>query len=112
MLSKQLNYQRYKITLRPWLWLLTLRKNSQVFQQQTLSAILTSIFNDAGFSGNYTLGSLPSDERNYCVQYNETDFDFVQRLLAEQGINVARRTIAKYRESLSIPPSNQRKSLL
>jgi len=33
-------------------------------------------------------------------------------LLAEQGINVARRTIAKYRESLAIPPSNQRKSLL
>jgi RNA polymerase sigma-54 factor len=33
-------------------------------------------------------------------------------LLAEQGINVARRTIAKYRESLGIPPSNQRKSLL
>jgi RNA polymerase sigma-54 factor len=33
-------------------------------------------------------------------------------LLAEQGINVARRTIAKYRESLNIPPSNQRKSLL
>lgn len=33
-------------------------------------------------------------------------------LLADQGINVARRTIAKYRESLTIPPSNQRKSLL
>jgi len=33
-------------------------------------------------------------------------------LLADQGIVVARRTIAKYRESLSIPPSNQRKSLL
>lgn len=33
-------------------------------------------------------------------------------LLADQGIMVARRTIAKYRESLSIPPSNQRKSLL
>jgi len=33
-------------------------------------------------------------------------------ILAEQGINVARRTIAKYRESLAIPPSNQRKSLL
>ena len=33
-------------------------------------------------------------------------------LLAEQGIKVARRTIAKYRDSLSIPPSNQRKSLL
>lgn len=81
------DYQRYKITLRPWFWLLTLRKNTQVFQQQTLSAILTSVFNDAGFSGNYTLGSLPSDERNYCVQYNESDFDFIQRLLAEQGIH-------------------------
>ncbi len=33
-------------------------------------------------------------------------------ILAEQGIKVARRTIAKYRESLSIPPSNQRKSLI
>jgi RNA polymerase sigma-54 factor len=36
----------------------------------------------------------------------------IAELLAEQGIKVARRTIAKYRESLSIPPSNQRKSLL
>ncbi len=33
-------------------------------------------------------------------------------ILADQGIKVARRTIAKYRESLAIPPSNQRKSLL
>ncbi len=33
-------------------------------------------------------------------------------ILAEQGIQVARRTVAKYRESLSIPPSNQRKQLI
>ena len=33
-------------------------------------------------------------------------------LLGEQGIQVARRTIAKYRESLNIPPSNERKSLI
>ena len=36
----------------------------------------------------------------------------IANMLAEQGINVARRTIAKYRESLTIPPSNHRKSLL
>lgn len=36
----------------------------------------------------------------------------ITQLLADQGIKVARRTIAKYRESLSIPPSNQRKSLI
>lgn len=81
------DYRKYSITLRPWLWLLTLRTNYRVFQQQNLASILASVFDDAGFSGNYTLGNLPSDERNYCVQYNETDFDFVQRLLAEQGIH-------------------------
>ncbi len=36
----------------------------------------------------------------------------IAQLLADQGIKVARRTIAKYRESLNIPPSNQRKSLV
>jgi RNA polymerase sigma-54 factor len=36
----------------------------------------------------------------------------IAEILAEQGINVARRTIAKYRESMNIPPSNQRKSLV
>lgn len=36
----------------------------------------------------------------------------IATLLAEQGIMVARRTIAKYRESLGIPPSNQRKRLI
>jgi len=36
----------------------------------------------------------------------------IARVLEEQGINVARRTIAKYRESLSIPPSNERKKLV
>lgn len=36
----------------------------------------------------------------------------IAELMADQGIQVARRTIAKYRESLNIPPSNQRKSLL
>jgi len=36
----------------------------------------------------------------------------IAEILASQGINVARRTVAKYRESMNIPPSNQRKSLV
>jgi RNA polymerase sigma-54 factor len=36
----------------------------------------------------------------------------IANILADQGIQVARRTIAKYRESLSIPPSNERKRLI
>ncbi|HEY3488399.1 MAG TPA: RNA polymerase factor sigma-54, partial [Gammaproteobacteria bacterium] len=35
----------------------------------------------------------------------------IAQLLDNQGINVARRTVAKYRESMAIPPSNERKSL-
>lgn len=36
----------------------------------------------------------------------------IAQILAEQGIHVARRTVAKYRESMNIPPSNQRKSFV
>jgi RNA polymerase sigma-54 factor len=36
----------------------------------------------------------------------------IATLLKDQGIKVARRTVAKYRESMSIPPSNERKALL
>lgn len=36
----------------------------------------------------------------------------IAQLMAEQGINVARRTIAKYRESMNVPPSNERKQLV
>ena len=36
----------------------------------------------------------------------------IAQLLKQQGINVARRTIAKYRESLAIPSSSERKRLL
>ena len=36
----------------------------------------------------------------------------IASILAEEGINVARRTVAKYRESMAIPPSNERKRLV
>ena len=36
----------------------------------------------------------------------------IATLLSDQGINVARRTVAKYREAMSIPPSNERKRLI
>jgi len=35
----------------------------------------------------------------------------ISSLLSEQGIKVARRTVAKYREAMAIPPSNERKRL-
>lgn len=78
--------ERYKVILRPWLWWLTLASNNRVFQNQTTSDIVIAIFKAHGFSdyelkltGSYT-------PREYCVQYAESDFAFVSRLMEEEGI--------------------------
>src|SRR3990167_1256714 len=78
--------ERYNLLLRPWLWWLTLASNNRVSQHLATSDIVTSIFDEHGFSdyelqltGSYT-------PREYCVQYGETDFAFVSRLLEEEGI--------------------------
>lgn len=78
--------ERYQLVLRPWLWWLTLASNNRVFQNLSTSDIVTTIFKAHGFtdftlklSGSYT-------PREYCVQYGETDFAFVSRLLEEEGI--------------------------
>ncbi|MCW8344577.1 type VI secretion system tip protein VgrG [Vibrio sp. ZSDZ65] len=79
-------YASYTITLRPWLWLLTFTQNSRVFQNQSTKDIVSSIFSDAGFSSLYSANSLPSTKREYCIQYNESDYNFICRLLAQDGI--------------------------
>lgn len=78
--------ERYQLVLRPWLWWLTLASNNRVFQNLSTSDIVTTIFKAHGFTdfalkltGSYT-------PREYCVQYGETDFAFVSRLLEEEGI--------------------------
>jgi type VI secretion system secreted protein VgrG len=77
----------YRATMVPWLWLLTRTADSRIFQQLTVPDIIEKIFRDLGFSdfamrlqGNY-------DKRDYCVQYRETDFNFVSRLMEEEGIH-------------------------
>ncbi|BAU74752.1 type VI secretion system Vgr family protein [Metapseudomonas furukawaii] len=77
---------RYQLVLRPWLWWLALARNNRVFQNQTTSDIVTGIFADHGFT-DYRLALSGSYEpREYCVQYGETDFAFVSRLMEEDGI--------------------------
>jgi len=78
--------ERYQLVLRPWLWWLTLASNNRVFQNLSTSDIVTTIFKAHAFtdfklslSGSYT-------PREYCIQYGETDFAFVSRLLEEEGI--------------------------
>ncbi|MGY4533144.1 type VI secretion system secreted protein VgrG [Pseudomonas sp. TE3786] len=77
---------RYQLLLRPWLWWLNLASNNRVFQNKTTSEIVTAIFDLHGFS-DYKLSLTGSyTPREYCVQYGESDFAFVSRLLEEEGI--------------------------
>lgn len=76
----------YRVELRPWLWLLTRRADCRIFQGKSAPEIVQQVFDDAGFADYETQlqGSYP--QRTFCVQYRETDFDFVSRLLEDEGI--------------------------
>ena len=79
--------QTYEVTLCPWFWLLSFTRNYRVFQSENTQAIVSSIFEDAGFSGEFKFLAVPGLVRPYCLQYGESDYEFVRRLLAEVGVN-------------------------
>jgi type VI secretion system secreted protein VgrG len=76
---------RYRLTLRPWLWLATRASNIRIFQEKTALEIVQEVLEPYG-------GTVSTDvqaslaTRTYCVQYRESDFNFVARLLEEEGI--------------------------
>jgi type VI secretion system secreted protein VgrG len=82
------NLYRYQATLVPWLWLLNYSGGSRIFnKRQTVPEIVTQIFTERGFGQDFSLRLGGTYEpREYCVQYRETDFTFVSRLLEEEGI--------------------------
>ncbi|WP_050654080.1 type VI secretion system Vgr family protein [Vibrio coralliirubri] len=82
-----LQYSSYRVTLRPWFWLLKHTHSFRVYQNQSTKDIVSDVLTQAGFSGSYKTGTMPSSKREYCVQYDESDFDFVTRLLAEEGVH-------------------------
>lgn len=77
---------QYSITLRPWLWFLSNRRDCRIFQKLSVVEIIEQVFS-AYPNANYDirLGS-SYDPREYCVQYDECDLDFVQRLMEHEGI--------------------------
>ncbi|MEL7500066.1 MAG: type VI secretion system tip protein TssI/VgrG [Planctomycetota bacterium] len=76
----------YHLEMVPWLWFLKHNRDCQIFQEMSAPDIIKQIFNERGFS-DFRIelsGSYPS--REYCVQYRESDFQFVSRLMEEEGI--------------------------
>lgn len=80
-------YSQYRATLRPWLWALTRNFDCRIFQEMDVQKIFEKVCRDthgfADFRFSLTSGYR---EREYCVQYRESDFNFVSRLLEEEGI--------------------------
>lgn len=79
-------HAHYRATLVPWLWFLTRTADCRIFQKMKAPDILKQVFRDHGFSdfrdaltGSYFVWE-------YCVQYRETDFNFVSRLMEQEGI--------------------------
>ncbi|ROL63443.1 type VI secretion protein ImpA [Pseudomonas protegens] len=79
-------FASYQVTLRPWLWLLSRTSDCRIFQNLSIPQIIKQVFRDLGFSDFEDALSRPYREWEYCVQYRENSFDFVSRLMEQEGI--------------------------
>ncbi len=79
-------FSSYTAIIVPWFWLLTKTVNSRIFQNLSVPEIIEKIFQVHGFS-DYSLRLADRyDPLEYSVQYGETDFNFISRLLEDEGI--------------------------
>lgn len=76
----------YRAEVVPWLWFLTLTRESRIYQELPVPDILEQVFKRQGFSDFEFLLTREYAPRTYCVQYRETHFNFVSRLMEEEGI--------------------------
>jgi type VI secretion system secreted protein VgrG len=81
------NYAVYRAVLRPWFWFLSHNINCRIFQEVTVKDVFEKVVKDThGFSDFRWSVNEQYKTREYCVQYRESDFDFISRLLEEEGI--------------------------
>ena len=73
--------------LRPWLWFLTRTMENRIFQELDVLEIIQKVMEPYGFWSDVDKKTTSTyKKRTYCVQYHETDFDFICRLMEEEGI--------------------------
>ena len=90
------SYSVYQATVVPWLWFLTRTSDCRIFQQSmeeppdemTVPGIIKKVFKDFGFENFVSDDGLSESYREweFCVQYRETAFNFVSRLMEQEGI--------------------------
>ncbi len=78
----------YEVDIIPTLYLLSLRKNCRIFQKTTTQDIVKMLLEEAGITSDRYRFALENTDRKrgFCVQYQESDLDFINRLMEEEGI--------------------------
>ena len=80
------HFTYYKMEVVPWTWMLTRYADCKIFHNKTVQDVIKQVFSDRSFSDyKFTLNSSYSP-MEYCVQYRETDFNFISRLMEQNGI--------------------------
>ena len=87
-------FQNYEATIVPWLWFLTRAADCRIFhsamsqppEDMTVPGILKKVFKDHGFDDFTSALTASYRTLDHCVQYRETDFNFVSRLMEQEGI--------------------------
>lgn len=82
----QTGMANYRATMVPWLWFLTKTTDCRIFQNKTIPDIVQGIFKEYGFTDVKAKLQGTYEPRDYCVQYRETDYNFVARLMEQYGI--------------------------
>ena len=82
------DYSIFQIQLVPSIWLLSLEQECRIFQDTDTVDIICQVFKESGIDRKKLRIALKDTERKraYCVQYRETDLNFISRLLEEEGI--------------------------
>ena len=92
MLGSEGGFARVELIVLPWLWWTTLNNHNRIFQDKTLLEIITEVLRPYASIGTWQsatgMDAFLTDARVHsrCSQYRETDYDFLTRLLAEEGL--------------------------
>ncbi|MFO0649304.1 MAG: type VI secretion system tip protein TssI/VgrG [Polyangiales bacterium] len=79
-------FRRARVVMAPAMWALSQRVDSRIYQQLDTIEIVKAVFEEARLGAPVVEVRRDYPQREYCVQYRETDLAFVLRLLEEEGI--------------------------
>lgn len=84
--ANQGGHAHYRATIVPWLWLLTRTSDCRIFLDKTVPEIIQEVLNDHDLKDFQNKITCTYEKKEFCVQYRETDFNFISRLMEQEGI--------------------------